>query len=146
MNTGIADDCGIFYIDDDKDDLSLFKEAIYAIGETACVFDLPDMMLHALKNPPPNPKIIFVDLNMPHKTGFEIMEEIKTVPNLRHLPVVAYSTASDPRSIKKCRELGMSFFVTKPRSFNAIQKAIKTVLEINWAEHKITDETFVYRP
>ena len=67
----------IFYIDDDQDDLDFFNDAIQSLGENVKLFLFPDEMFKILKNPPPNPSVIFVDLNMPLKTGIEIIKDLK---------------------------------------------------------------------
>ena len=137
----------IFYADDDHDDLDFFKDVIETISQKINLFthDHGEKMLDALKNPPPVPQIIFLDLNMPGKSGFEVLEEIKNSDELKHLPVVIFSTSNDPNNIAKSMKMGANFYVTKPTSFESLKKSIEHTLQIDWANFKPTKTTFIYK-
>ncbi len=144
METDFRFSGSIFYIDDDQDDLDFFHDAIEALGENVKLFLFPDDMFKILKNPPPSPSVIFLDLNMPLKTGFEIIAEIKRAGKFNNLPLIVYSTSSSAEIIDQCRILGASLFITKPTSLSALKKAIEFVLNINWDLHKADKSNFVY--
>jgi CheY-like chemotaxis protein len=124
----------------------MFKAAAKAVGETVCVFEMGDDMIKAMHNPPPAPSIIFVDLNMPAKNGFDVIKDIKQSEGFKDLPIVVYSTAANQASILKSMELGASLFVTKPTSVRGIEKIIRDVVEINWENRVVTPQNFVYKP
>ena len=135
----------IFYVDDDPDDRSFFQEATEGLTDEVHLFDESEVLLQAIKNPPPSPNILFVDLNMPHLSGFEILREIKQSEQYKSLPVVVYSTAGDNITIDKCRALGANLFITKPTSMTALRKAIRFVLDIDWNNFSPTRTTFLYK-
>lgn len=137
FNESHKNDLVIFYADDDIDDLDTFKDALDDIGRdtTVYVHDRGDKLLTALKNPPPNPHFVFLDLNMPGKNGFEVLKEIKESEMLKDTPVIILSTSSDNTTIKETQRLGADYYITKPNSFANLKKSIATVLDINWAEH-----------
>lgn len=141
----IGIECTLFYVDDDQDDLQIFKEAADAIGEDVCVFEFADLMLHTLHNPPPAPSIVFIDLNMPTMDGYDVIKQIKMSPDLCHLPLIAYSTTANSTDINRCKMLGVAMFVTKPPTIQGIQKAIKHAVTIDWAQHQVTDSNFIYK-
>jgi CheY-like chemotaxis protein len=145
MNVEVGVGCSLFYVDDDADDLMMFKEVAASIGESVCVFELADLMLHALHHTPPEPSIVFVDLNMPTKNGFDVVQEIRGAENLKHLPIVVYSTASNRSTIDKCRALGVNLYVTKPTTVNALRKTIKDVIAIDWQLHDPSSPQFIYK-
>src|SRR6476661_995347 len=124
MNSEVEIECSLFYVDDDPDDLQLFKEVAESFGEKVCVFQFPELMLYSLNHPPPVPSIIFVDLNMPSMNGFEVIKKIKNSPVLRSLPIIVYSTSSRLDDVLHCRELGASLFVTKPTRISDLKKVI----------------------
>ena len=145
MRAEIAGECSIFYVDDDPDDLWLFRQAAESVGQNVCVFDYADLMIHALLNPPPQPSLIFVDLNMPAKDGFEVINDIQKMENLRELPIVVYSTSDNINTIRKCKQIGVNLYVPKPVKVADIKKVIQQVTEIDWSNHQVTNENFVLR-
>ena len=134
----------IFYIDDDQDDLDFFSEAIASLGKKVKLFLFPDDMFKILQNPPPRPSVIFLDLNMPLKTGFEIITEIKQAGKLTDLPLIVYSTTNSSDIIEKCWDMGASLFITKPTTLGNLKRAIEYVLKIDWDNHKPVKNNFLY--
>jgi len=62
----------------------------------------------------PLPGVFLLDLKMPGKDGFEVLEWWKTQPQLKHLLVVVLSGYHDIESIKRAYSLGARSFLTKP--------------------------------
>lgn len=137
----------IFYADDDHDDLEFFKDVIEAIGQkiNLLTHDHGDKILSALRNPPPIPQLIFLDLNMPGKSGFEVLQEVKSTESLKDLPVVIFSTSNDQGNITRSMQMGANFYVTKPTSFESLKKSIEHTLQIDWKNFKPTQATFIYK-
>ena len=137
----------VFYADDDIDDLDFFRDVIASIGERIKLFthDRGDNLLDALRNPPPTPQIIFLDLNMPGKSGFDVLKELKASEEFKHIPVVAFSTSSDDNNVSKCMKLGASFYVTKSTSFDSLKKSIEYALDIDWDNFKPSMAEFIYK-
>jgi len=127
----------IFYVDDDSDDLNFFKEASRQIGATVELFDEGDKMLNALMNPPPQASVVFIDLNMPVKNGYDVLKEIKAKDNLREIPVVILSTTNDSASISRSKSLGASYYIQKPTSMMKLKKDIEFVLDIDWSSPSV---------
>ncbi|HEY0045782.1 MAG TPA: response regulator [Flavobacterium sp.] len=145
MKPNVDIDCNIFYVDDDRDDLELFKEMAESIGEHVCVFSSADLMLHTLNNPPPDPSVVFVDLNMPIRNGYDVIFEIRNSDLFKHIPIVVLSTASSPAIVEKCRKLGASLYVVKPNSAADLKKIIMDVVQIDWHKRVVTPENFLHR-
>jgi response regulator RpfG family c-di-GMP phosphodiesterase len=135
----------VFYIDDDQDDLDFFKYATDEIGESVKLFSLPDEMIRTLHNPPPLPSVVFLDLNMPLKTGFDILKELKASEAFKLLPLIVYSTSGNSETIRQCRKLGASMYIEKPSTTEELKTAIKFVLAKDWEKFPTTDENFKYK-
>ena len=60
------------------------------------------------------PSFILLDLNIPGADGREILLEIKTDPMLKLIPVVIFTTSTNPRDLKSCYELGANAYHIKP--------------------------------
>jgi len=64
----------------------------------------------------PRPSLILLDLNLPGTDGKEVLVEIKTNSDLRSIPVIMFSSSSDPRDIERCYAAGANSYVPKPMS------------------------------
>lgn len=100
--------------------------------------------LEETKTAPP-PCVIFLDLNMPLKNGFECLKEIRQTQKLKNIPVIIFSTTSNPDAIDQTYLLGANYYVCKPLSHKLLIKAIETLLELElWGTNKqIQKEKFV---
>lgn len=132
----------IFYLDDDPDDRVFFTEAALCCNANPIVFENPDAFLHALNNPPPVPGIIFVDLNMSLKSGYEVIQEIRSDPHFEFFPIVVLSTAATKSCVDKCYALGASAYLTKPFYFDLLIQSIKDIMSIDWMLFTRTRENF----
>jgi CheY-like chemotaxis protein len=75
----------------------------------------------------PRPDLILLDLNLPGRSGHEILEEIRADSLLREIPVVILSTSGAERDIKKAYSLGASSYVSKPMDVDAFTAAIHSI-------------------
>jgi len=137
----------IFYTDDDEDDLSIFTDAVESLPTQIELqtYNGGDKLLEAIYNPPPVPHIVFLDLNMPGKNGFDVLSELRNSDTKRDIPVVIFSTSNEPSIIAKCRSLGANYFITKPVLMKDIIKSIEYALQIDWKKFIVTDYNFVYK-
>lgn len=140
-------DFTIFYTDDDEDDLSIFTDAVESLPRKIelMTYNGGDKLLKAIYNPPPTPNVVFLDLNMPGKNGFDVLSELRNSETKSDIPVVIFSTSNEPTIIEKCRKLGANFFITKPVLMKDIVRSIEHALEIDWKKFVPTDGNFVYK-
>jgi two-component system, chemotaxis family, response regulator Rcp1 len=73
------------------------------------------------------PDLVLLDLNLPKKPGFEVLEEIKSDPQLKAIPVIIFTSSKAEQDILKCYQLYASCFVTKPFDFEEFVGAIKKI-------------------
>lgn len=140
-------DLTIFYTDDDEDDLSIFADAIDSIQKKIKLqtYTGGEKLLNAIYNPPPTPNVVFLDLNMPGKNGFDVLTELKNSQEKNNIPVIIFSTSNEPGIIEKCRNLGANYFITKPVLMKDIIKSIEHAIEIDWKKFSPNDQNFVYK-
>jgi len=137
----------IFYTDDDEDDLSIFTDAVESLSREINLqtYSGGEKLLNAIHHPPPTPSVIFLDLNMPGKNGFDVLNELKGSKENSDIPVIIFSTSNEPSIIEKCLNLGANYFITKPVLMKDIIKSIEHSLSINWKEFVPDRKTFVYK-
>jgi CheY-like chemotaxis protein len=67
----------------------------------------------------PRPDLVFLDLNLPGKNGYELLAEIKSVPSLLAAAIIVLSSSNAEDDRQKAYDLNASCFVTKPDSLPA---------------------------
>ncbi|WP_414548315.1 response regulator [Anabaena sp. CCY 0017] len=83
--------------------------------------------VYADKNQAPSPGLILLDLNMPTKNGLEVLQDIKTDPILRNIPVIVLSTSDGKEDIYHTYNLGANSFITKPVTFVGLVEMMKSI-------------------
>ena|SRR5688572_13583936 len=148
MNTDQTKLNHIFLAEDDADDRVFFEEALKEVTiptQLTLARDGLELMsnLETLTEHPP-PQVIFLDLNMPRKNGFDCLKEIRETPKLKNIPIVIFSTSANSNAIESTYSLGANYYICKPRSFPLLVKAIETVLTLDmWQIPKTTKEKFL---
>ncbi len=140
MNT---DKIRILLADDDKDDCFLFREALSELPlltDLETVYDGEQLMNYLNDRADNLPDVLFLDLNMPRKNGFECLSEIKHNDKLKNLPVIMFST-SYPRDMhyendimKLLYKIGARDYIRKPENFNLLKEVIHDILSKIQAE------------
>ena len=75
----------------------------------------------------PRPDLILLDLNLPRKSGREVLTEVKTDDNLRRIPVVVLTVSKAEEDIVKCYDHHANCYITKPLDFNQFIEVTKSI-------------------
>jgi len=75
----------------------------------------------------PLPKLIVMDIKMPRKSGFEVLEWVKRDPLLRRIPIVIVSSSENPADINRSYELGANAYMVKPVDFQAVEHLFQSI-------------------
>jgi chemotaxis family two-component system response regulator Rcp1 len=75
----------------------------------------------------PTPDLILLDLNLPKKSGREVLVEIKNDPNLKFIPVVVLTTSEADEDILNSYKLHANCYITKPVEFDKFLNIIKRI-------------------
>ncbi|RDI13386.1 response regulator [Flavobacterium sp. AG291] len=125
----------IMLADDDEDDRLFFKEAFEEVKinyRISAFNDGEQLMNHLYETNNPLPDIIFLDLNMPRKSGIECLKEIRANERLKKISVAIYSTSSSEQDIEDTFVSGANVYIKKPNDFNMLKKILSDVVHINW--------------
>ena len=79
------------------------------------------------------PDLILLDLNLPLKHGFEVLEEIKSIPEFKIIPVIILTSSMAEEDILKSYNLDANCFVNKPVDLREFVEALRS-LEKFWLE------------
>jgi CheY-like chemotaxis protein len=126
--------------DDDKDDCLFFKDALDELPITARLTTVHDgeqlmQLLEKEKFEPPPPHVLFLDLNMPRKNGFEVLSELKLDEKLKHLPVIIFSTSFEQDVANLLYKKGAHYYIRKPAEFAQLKKVIYQALVLATEEN-----------
>ncbi len=77
----------------------------------------------------PRPDLILLDLNLPKKSGVEVLREIKTDQNLKLIPVLILTTSAAQEDIIKSYSLHANCYITKPVDFLQFTKVVRLIEE-----------------
>jgi CheY-like chemotaxis protein len=125
----------IMLADDDEDDRLFFREAFeeVKIKTNITTFNNGVQLMDYLNDSThPLPDIIFLDLNMPRKSGLECLQEIRNDERLRQLSVAIYSTSSSEKDIEDTFIQGANVYIKKPSDFGKLKKILSDVVNMNW--------------
>ncbi len=123
----------ILLADDDKDDRFFFKMALDALStptQLATVADGEKLMDFLGENTHQLPDVLFLDLNMPRKNGFECLSEIKRSKTLQQLPVIIFSTSFEQEVVNLLYVNGAQYFMRKPAEFSQLKKIIEQTVTL----------------
>src|SRR5262249_3440808 len=113
----------LLLVEDNPGDERLLREAVRELIEQGAlrVSTVTDggQALAFLRREAPYPEaaqpdLVVLDLNLPVKSGYEVLAELKQDPQLKYLPVVVFTSTADPREVSRCYELGASAYLVKP--------------------------------
>lgn len=138
MTTSPTKAIEILLIEDNPGDIRLFEEAlktspfnlnlnVFRDGEQAINFLLGKQTIPEI----PLPDLILLDLNLPRKSGHEVLEVLKTHPTNRRIPVIILTSSQAPEDIQEAYENHANCYIVKPVQLNDFFHVVKT-LEQFW--------------
>ncbi len=135
----ITKDTPIMYIDDDNDDVEIFRHVLAALNFSHPIISFwngKEALLY-LQSEKINPFLIFCDINMPVMNGFELREEISKDPklNLACIPFLFYSTSAEKKYVDKAYELTVQGYFKKLSNDAEIKEQLKRIIDY-WRDCK----------
>jgi CheY-like chemotaxis protein len=132
MNDGPSTAKTILLAEDDEDDYVLFTEAI---SDFPGLIQLSwvkngEELIETLKRV--RTDMVFLDINMPLKNGFECLTEIRGNETLKHLPVIIFSTSNDSKLVNWMYNAGANLYLCKPTEFKKLKSSIHRAIAMDW--------------
>ncbi|WP_009631999.1 response regulator [Synechocystis sp. PCC 7509] len=111
-------------IEDSDEDFTAFERVVRKLSINKPIFrctdgeDAIEFLHHTgkYKDTPqtPLPAMILLDLNLPGMDGRDVLLHIKQDQNLQNIPVVVFTTSSNPTDIEVCYQRGVNGYIVKP--------------------------------
>jgi PAS domain S-box-containing protein len=113
--------CDVLLVEDNQGDVFLVKEAIrvhavpvilHVVNDGACAIEFIE---RAEQDPQaPSPKAMLLDLNLPKRTGVEVLRRLRQSPKFGDIPVIIATSSDLPSDREQVEKLGVSFYFRKP--------------------------------
>jgi CheY-like chemotaxis protein len=136
--------CIILYAEDEANDVLFFKLALKHANLPHTLIAVPDgaqgIEHLATQEEHPVPDLILLDINMPKRSGFEVLEWIRQQPHLKSVPVLMLTSSSRAEDMEKARQLGADDYLLKPSDPLKLAKVVK-LLHDRWLSQPIAVPT-----
>ena len=117
----------ILVAEDDKAYASVYKSKLESEGYEVIAVENGNLALSEMRKRKPD--LLILDLVMPEKSGFEVLEELRGDTTLKKIKVIIASNLSQDEDRKKVKELGISdYFVKSDISITEMVERIEKVL------------------
>ena len=115
-------------VEDDAGGMAIIGVMMRYIGIKAYINTTGQGVVQMAKamNPPPN--IIFVDINLPRTSGYEVLKQIRADEKLKDVLVVAVTAEDADTEIPKCKEAGFDGYIGKPLSRARFPRQVRRIL------------------
>ena len=129
----------ILLVEDNEDDIVLEQEALAdakLVNLMHVVRDGEEALSYLRRQgqyqDAQRPGLILLDINMPRKNGFEVLNEMKADAALMHIPVIMLTTSDNEADVVKSYAKGACSFITKPMDFDKFSEVVKR-FALYWA-------------
>jgi CheY-like chemotaxis protein len=126
----------VLLIEDNPGDIRLTQEAFREAGDITSIEVVTDgieavayLQQKAAYRDKGRPDLILLDLNLPRWGGLEVLQKIKSEPELRRIPIVVLTTSNAKLDILNSYDLYANCFITKPVDFDSFFHIIKRIQE-----------------
>ncbi len=125
---------GVLLVEDDPGDVVIAQEALRAScveSRLSVVTDGVEAIAYLRREngyaDAERPDLILLDLNLPRKSGHEVLAEVKSDPALRKIPIVVLTTSAAVEDIARSYDLHANVFVTKPVDFDRFTAVVRQI-------------------
>jgi CheY-like chemotaxis protein len=126
-----ADLPSILLVEDDPGDVLLIREALaeHKVGNTLAVVSDGVMAMEYMRGEgeyagTERPELVLLDLNLPRKSGSEVLAELKSDPRLAMIPVVVLTTSKAEEDVLRSYRQHANAYITKPLDFERFKQIV----------------------
>jgi CheY-like chemotaxis protein len=125
----------ILLVDDSENDLLLVRIAFHKAGSTCLLHEVPngEEAIAYLKGESPYddrtqfplPAVVLLDINMPMKNGFAVLEWARAQPALKCLSIIMFTASMRREDVEQAFDLGANSFLVKPTNLGELTKMLR---------------------
>jgi len=134
----------VLAVDDNLTNRRILQEMLANLGMKPMLAENADAALVALRKAhgaKQQLRLVLIDAHMPEKDGFSLAERIISHPEFRSVPIVMLTSAGQAGDARRCRELGIAAYLSKPVSQAELLEAVASA--ISASQKKPSDRTLV---
>ena len=129
----------VLYVEDEENDIFFMERAFRIVEVENPLISLTDGQQaldylagngrYTKRSEYPLPCMLLLDLNLPLKTGLELLKWLRAQPSLATLPVIVFTSSSQSRDIQAAYELGANAYLVKPSTPDKLEQTVRTIKE-----------------
>lgn len=131
----MSDNLPVLLVEDNDDDLFFFRRLVGKAGVSPSLAVATDgqqaieHLKHTLKNGSV-PRLLFLDLKLPLRGGFEVLQWVRSQPSLAGMVVVVLSSSAEARDVEQAYALGAQSYLVKYPAPAVFQEIVQRVAEL----------------
>lgn len=129
VDAGVASTTKIMIIDDEPINVKVCQKYLQELGYKRCV-GITDATRAVTQIVEEKPDLVILDVMMPGVSGVDILRQIRSKPEIEHIPVLILTASTDRSTKLTVLELGASDFLTKPIDPSELAPRVRNVLTV----------------
>jgi two-component system response regulator len=128
----------VLIVDDSNDDATLTLDALRLAAPGTTVLRLTDgeQAFHYIcrsdgyaRRPVGEPRLVLLDLHLPGMDGIAVLQALRGQPAMQELPIVLWSSCSNPLLIEQAMQAGATAYGVKPTTLDEYRTEIAAIVE-----------------
>jgi len=119
----------VLHVEDEPEDRILLADAFRRVVPDLTLRSVQDgeEAINRLSSPEPPPDLVLLDLKLPRRSGFEVLEWIRGSPRHKDLPVIVLTSSGEPRDIAQAYAMGATSYLVKSLSLQETRERVKAL-------------------
>src|ERR1043165_5275444 len=122
----------VLQVEDDPNDVFLFNRAFKKSGIDAALkaFEDGEDLINFLSSAAASeaaPSLVLLDIKLPRKSGFEVLQWVRAHPSFKRLPIVMLTSSAQPHDVRRAYDLGANGYLVKPMDIEEMTRLLSAV-------------------
>jgi len=120
----------ILHVEDEADDRLIVKDAFARTApqvDLVASIDGEAAIAWLTEN---TPDLVLLDLKLPRKSGFEVLQWVRSRPALQDVPVVIFTSSQEQKDVERATALGANSYVVKSVDLKRLREVLRGIAEL----------------